>query len=130
VAAIICPSYEKLSQEQSDGTYLINELKMVEIVGNKHMEPQLRLATFDEITHLLFKRQVVVGDGDVLVITKALGICDVHQIRVPGLAKLSDNQRLIKLDQVGTSQYRFPPNCDLLTLFSLWNVSRLLLLSI
>ena len=94
VAAIICPSYEKLSQEQSDGTYLINELTMVEIVRNKHLEPQLRPATFDEITRLVFKHRVVVGDGDELVITKALGICDVRQIRVPGLAKLSDNQGL------------------------------------
>jgi hypothetical protein len=108
--------------------YLIDELTTVEIVGNKDLGPQLWLATFDKITGLLLKHRVVVGDGDELFITKALGIRNVRQIRVPGLTELSDDQRLVKLAR--TIQYQFLPNCDLLTLFSLRNASGLLLLSI
>lgn len=67
------------------------------IVMDKHLRPKLRLATFHQISSLLFEHRVVVGDRNKLIITEPFCIGNVGKVRIPSLTELSDNQRLIQL---------------------------------
>jgi len=54
---------------------LVNELTSVHAVGNGNLNPQLRVATFDEVTSLLLEhRGVVVANGDQLIVAEAFGV--------------------------------------------------------
>lgn len=77
--------------------HLINESPAVNIVMDKNLCPELRLATFHKVPSLLLEHRIVVGDTNELIITKALCVSDVGKVRIPGLAELSDNQWLIQL---------------------------------
>ena len=47
------------------------------IVTNKDLGPKLRLTAFNEVTGLLLKHGVVVGDNNKLVIAESLGVGNV-----------------------------------------------------
>lgn len=64
---------------------------------DKNLRPKLRLATFYQISRLLFEHRVVVGDRNKLIITEPFCVGNVGKVRIPSLTELSDNQRLIQL---------------------------------
>lgn len=71
--------------------YLVNKLTAVVIAGRENLCPKLGLTTLDEVTRLLLEHRVLVRNRDELLVTEALGIRDVSQVRVACLAELADN---------------------------------------
>lgn len=108
-------------------THLINKLATMDVVSHKDLCPKLRLTALDEVTSLLLEHRVVVGDGDELVITEALGIGDVRKVGVASFTEFTNDQRFVEL-QRNVRQDEQTASW-VLTLFSLRNDSGLLLLS-
>lgn len=67
------------------------------VIPNKDLGPELRLPTLNQVTRLLFEHAVVIGDRDELLVAEALGIRNVCEIRVSGLAEFANNQWFIQL---------------------------------
>ena len=107
--------------------YLVDKLTTMNILRNKDLCPKLWLSSFNQVTSLLLEHGVVVGNDDKLVVAEPFSIRNVGQVRVSRLTELSNYQRFIQLNY---NQQRNRVSCRMLTLFSLRNVSGLLLLSI
>ena len=101
--------------------YLVDNLTTINILGNAQS------SAFNQVTSLLLEHGVVVGNDDELVVAEPFSIRNVGQVRVSRLIELSNYQRFIQLNY---NQRRNRVSCRMLTLFSLRNVSGLLLLSI
>ena len=67
------------------------------VVGYEDLCPKLRLTAFNEIASLLLEHRILVGNSDELIITEPFRICDIRKVRIPGLAELADNKRLVQL---------------------------------
>jgi hypothetical protein len=67
----------------------------VHILMDKNLRPKLRLATFHQVSSLLFEHRVVVGDRNKLVITEPLCVGNVGKVRIPSLTELPDDQWLV-----------------------------------
>lgn len=80
-----------------DVTNLVDQLATMDVVTNKDLGPQLRLATLDEITSLLLEHGILVGDSNELVIAEAFSVCDVSQVGVSLLAELSNYEWFVEL---------------------------------
>lgn len=78
-------------------TNLVDQLATVDIVRHENLSPKLWLATLDEVARLLLEHRVLVRDRDELVVAEALGVCNVREVRVAGLAEFTDDKRLVQL---------------------------------
>ena len=82
-------------------TNLVDELATVNVVVNKDLGPKLRLATLYEVPSLLLEHRVIIGDGNQLIVTEALSICNVRKVRIASLAELANNEWLVQLHREG-----------------------------
>jgi len=70
----------------------------VNVVGHEDLCPKLRLTALNKIASLLLEHRILIGDSNELIITEPFRICNIRKVRVPGLAELADNKRLVQLD--------------------------------
>lgn len=110
-------------------TYLIDKLTTMNVISDQYLCPKFWLTTLHEVTRLLFEHRVVVRDGDELIITEALCVCDVRKVRISRLAEFTYHQRLVKLIRAYIVSNPFGKPDRKLTLFSFKKASGLLLLS-
>ena len=67
------------------------------IVFFQDRRPQLWLTTQNQVAGLMLVHRVIVGDGDKLRITEALGVCNVGQVRVTLLTVFTDNEGVVQV---------------------------------
>jgi hypothetical protein len=78
---------------------LIDQLATVNVVCNKDLRPQLGNTTLDQIARLLFEHGVLIGDRNQLLVAETLGIRNVCEVGIAGLAEFTDNKRFIQLQK-------------------------------
>ena len=85
------------AMSQNGNTHLVNELATMDIVWHKDLCPKLKLTTLYQVPSLLLEHRVLIGNVDKFFVAEALCVSDICQVRIPRLAKLSNNKRLVEL---------------------------------
>jgi hypothetical protein len=101
----------------------------VHVIRLQNLSPEFRLTPFNEIPSLLLEHRILVGNGNELVVTEALCIRNVRQIRITSFTELPNNERFVKLSNVINTIDPGTGKKQALTLLSFKNASGLLLLS-
>ena len=86
--------------DEDESTDLVNQCPPVNVVANKNLSPKVGLTALDEVSCLLFEHGIVIRDGNELLVTKSLCVCDVCQIRIACLTEFTDNQRFVQLSRI------------------------------
>ena len=55
-------------------THLVDELTVMNVIGDEDLHPKLGLAALDKVTSLLLEHRVLVRHGDELIVAEALGV--------------------------------------------------------
>lgn len=77
---------------------LVNQSTPVHVIRLKNLSPEIRLATFHEVSRLLLEHRILVGNSNQLLITESFGIGDICQVRITGFAEFTNNKRFVKLE--------------------------------
>ena len=76
---------------------MVDKLASVDILRNEHLGPEIKLTALHKVTRLLLEHRVLIGNVDKFFVAEALCVSDICQVRIPRLAKLSNNKRLVEL---------------------------------
>lgn len=79
------------------GNDLVDKGTAVDRLGIEDLCPEVNVASLNEVSSLMFVHLVLVGDIDELVVTEALGISNIGEIRISLLAVLADNSGVVKV---------------------------------
>ena len=78
-------------------SHLIDQSAAMGVVWLKDLTPKIRLTPLDKVPRLLLEHRVLVGDRNKLVVTEALCVRNVGEVRIPLLAEFTDDQRFVKI---------------------------------
>lgn len=79
------------------GNDLVDKGTAVDRFGVEDLCPEVDVASLNQVSSLVLVHLIFVGNIDELVITEALGVSDVGEVRVSLLAVLADDGGVIKV---------------------------------